>query len=240
MARARNIKPSFFQNEKLGELSAVTRLAFIGMWTIADFKGCIEWRPKRIKIQILPYDECNLDEIGIALEDSGVIRFYEVNEQKYIKIINFEKHQNPHKNEKESGSDIPDEDGTIPDNNGTTPADSLFPLTDSLLFESFWKTWPKHDRKVAKSKCEQVWRKKKLDSVTDKIIAHVKVYTNRTKTEYIKAPLVYLNGEDWDGADIPDGTSTKPAVKMCEYPGCKRESNTITSKGQRCVEHISG
>ena len=108
MARARNIKPAFFQNEELGDLSPITRLAFIGLWTIADFKGCIEWRPKRIKIQILPYDECNLDEIGTALDKSGLIRYYSVQDKTYLKIINFEKHQNPHKNERDSGSAIPD------------------------------------------------------------------------------------------------------------------------------------
>lgn len=144
MARSRNIKPSFFQNEELGELSPLARLAFIGMWTIADYKGCIEYRPKRLKVQLLPYDECSLEEIAINLEKSGFIAIYSVAEQTYIKIVNFEKHQNPHKNEREAGSEIPD----IPENytrisyleniainreeNGTAPADSLFPLTDSL------------------------------------------------------------------------------------------------------------
>ena len=108
MARARNIKPAFFQNEELAELSPLCRLAFIGMWTIADFKGCIELRPKRLKIQLLPYDNCNFEEIVSALEKSRFISTYSVQGQTYLKIINFEKHQTPHKNEKEAGSGIPD------------------------------------------------------------------------------------------------------------------------------------
>ena len=47
MARSRNIKPAFFENELLGELPPLDRLSFIAMWTIADFKGCFEYRPKR-------------------------------------------------------------------------------------------------------------------------------------------------------------------------------------------------
>jgi len=160
MARARNIKPSFFQNEELGELAPLERLAFIGMWTIADFKGCIEFRPKRLKVQILPYDECDFELIANNLEKSRFISTYSVQGQRYIKIINFEKHQNPHKNERESGSEIPDisfRDDLINknndleniennrDKNGTARADSLLlnpstlipdslnPLTDSLI-----------------------------------------------------------------------------------------------------------
>jgi hypothetical protein len=147
MARARNIKPSFFQNEELGELNPIDRLAFIGMWTIADFKGCIELRPKRLKVQLLPYDECDFELITNNLEQSGFISTYSVLGQRYIKIINFEKHQNPHKNERESGSEIPDinlrDDFTIknndlenieinPDKNGTAPADSLLLIPDSF------------------------------------------------------------------------------------------------------------
>jgi uncharacterized phage protein (TIGR02220 family) len=147
MARARNIKPSFFQNEELGELQPLERLAFIGMWTISDFKGCIEFRPKRLKVQLLPYDECDFEVITNNLEQSGFISTYSVAGQRYIKILNFEKHQNPHKNEREAGSELPDIDmndksinknkdlrlvGNNPDKNGTPPADSLNPLPDSL------------------------------------------------------------------------------------------------------------
>jgi hypothetical protein len=145
MARARNIKPAFFQNELLAELDPLTRLAFIGMWTIADFRGCIEFRPKRLKVQVLPYDECDFEIIGKNLERSGFISIYSVLGQRYIKIINFVKHQSPHKNERESGSEIPDidkanneinkltQDGTALDKNGTTRAESLLLIPDSPI-----------------------------------------------------------------------------------------------------------
>jgi len=154
MARSRNIKPSFFQNEQLGELEPIERIAFIGLWTISDFKGCVELRPKRLKIQLLPYDDCDFEKIVINLDKSGLIRNYSVQGKRYIKIINFEKHQNPHKNERDAGSEIPDiseADGIVPqpienigieinldksglirNKDGTDPADSLFPLPDSL------------------------------------------------------------------------------------------------------------
>ncbi|MEG9788657.1 hypothetical protein V6W86_06470 [Acinetobacter baumannii] len=110
MARARNIKPSFFTNDELGDVNPLARLLFIGMWTIADFKGCFEYKPKRLKVQLLPYDDCDIEELVTDLEKSGFISKYTVQGRQYIKALNFTKHQNPHKNERESGSEIPDID----------------------------------------------------------------------------------------------------------------------------------
>lgn len=108
MARARNIKPSFFTNDELSELEPLARLLFIGMWTIADYKGCFEYKPKRVKVQLLPYDDCDVDQLAINLDKSGFISIYSVHDQLYVKVLNFDKHQNPHKNERDKGSDIPD------------------------------------------------------------------------------------------------------------------------------------
>ena len=107
MARARNIKPSFFTNEQVADNCPLGRLLFIGLWTLADYKGDLEWKEKTIKIQILPWDNCDLKNIAINLDKSGLIRFYSDGEKIYINIPNFVKHQNPHKNERAKGSDIP-------------------------------------------------------------------------------------------------------------------------------------
>lgn len=146
MARARNIKPGFFQNDELAELHPLDRLAFIGMWTIANFRGCIECRPKMLKVQILPYDDCDMESIIQNLEQARFIRSYFVQGKRHLKIINFEKHQNPHKNERDAGTEIPDiteqdetaienselkQDGTKPDLIGTARADSLVLIPDS-------------------------------------------------------------------------------------------------------------
>ncbi|MFW6557570.1 hypothetical protein [Acinetobacter baumannii] len=151
MARARNIKPSFFTNDDLGEINPLARLLFIGMWTIADYKGCFEYKPKRLKVQILPYDNCDIEQLVNDLEKSGFISIYSVRGRKYIKAINFTKHQNPHKNEREGGSEIPDideadieeEEKSLKNNewaniennleqDGTDRADSLNLIPDSL------------------------------------------------------------------------------------------------------------
>lgn len=107
MARARNIKPGFFLNDDLADIEPLGRLLFIGMWTIADYKGDFEWREKRIKAQLLPYDNCDIKKLAINLDQSGFIRFYSNEDKLYCRVVEFCTHQNPHKNERDKGSEIP-------------------------------------------------------------------------------------------------------------------------------------
>lgn len=119
MARARNIKPGFFRNADLVELPVETRLLFIGLWTLADRDGRLEDRPRQIKMEIFPADsiDCNaaLDELAAT----GMLTRYEVGGKRYLQVVNFTKHQNPHRDEK--ASTIPDEHGHVAE---TTPPPS--------------------------------------------------------------------------------------------------------------------
>jgi hypothetical protein len=106
--RARNIKPGFFKNEDLAEIEPIGRLLFQGLWCMADREGRLEDRPKRIKIECLPYDNLTDQKIGgllNSLHEHGFIIRYMVSGLKYIQIINFVKHQ--HVNIKEPESIIP-------------------------------------------------------------------------------------------------------------------------------------
>lgn len=102
MARARNIKPSFFTNEQLSECSMAARLLFIGLWTLADRDGRMEDRPKKIRAEVFPYDNCDCDPLLDELVQRGFIVRYSIDGGKYISIPNFVKHQSPHPKEKAS------------------------------------------------------------------------------------------------------------------------------------------
>jgi hypothetical protein len=131
MARARNIKPSTFTNDVLAECPALARLLFIGLWTIADREGRLEDRPKKIRAEVLPYDDCDPDSLLQALADKGFIARYQHGGNQYIQIVNFKKHQNPH--QKEQASTIPAPDMPDASNNQGDDKPGLFPLTDSLI-----------------------------------------------------------------------------------------------------------
>lgn len=112
MARSRNIKPGFFMNDKLAEIEPLGRLLFAGLWCIADREGRLEDRPKRIKAEVLPYDDCDVDYLLGQLAKHDFIIRYEVDSELYIQVSNFSKHQNPHKNEATSTIPAPDNSST--------------------------------------------------------------------------------------------------------------------------------
>jgi hypothetical protein len=99
MARMRTLKPSFFLNEDLGKLSPLHRLLFQGLWCHADREGKLEDRPHRLKAQILPYDDCDVDQMLMDLSSTSdgpqMIRRYTSDGQHLILISNFKKHQRP-------------------------------------------------------------------------------------------------------------------------------------------------
>src|SRR5574343_371911 len=108
--RSRNIKPGFFTNEILSEIPPITRLLFIGLWCYADKEGKFEWKPKKIKAIIFPYDNCDVEDMLICLHKNNFIKKYNVNGNQYGFIIKFREHQNPHPHEAKSKIPNPEED----------------------------------------------------------------------------------------------------------------------------------
>jgi len=142
MARARNIKPALFKNEILGVEDPMLTLLFISLWCLADKEGRLEDRPLRIKAETFPYrDGLDVNGYLTELQRLEFIRRYEVNGVKIIQVLNFYKHQHPHKTEAESNLPKYDENSDscvltvkAPLTNGSRPADSL--NTDSLNTDS--------------------------------------------------------------------------------------------------------
>ena len=147
MARSRNIKPGFFKNEELVELPFEDRLLFAGLWTLADCRGVLEDRPKRIKMEIFPADNVDVGECLARLSERGLVVRYDADGTAAIFLPGFARNQNPHQNEKPSGILLPDECAQVTDSIGaqdeygagtrvapeqhqSNRADSLF--TDSL------------------------------------------------------------------------------------------------------------
>ena len=134
MSRSRNIKPGFFKNDLLAECPPLARILFAGLWCEADREGRLEDRPKRIKAELLPYDDCDIDAMLDQLADRGFIVRYECNGIRYIAVTEFVKHQNPHVREPASQIPAPGKHcaSTVQAGceNGSGPADSPFPFPD--------------------------------------------------------------------------------------------------------------
>jgi hypothetical protein len=165
--RARNLKPGFFKNEQLAVCDPLARILFQGLWCMADRLGRLEDRPLRVKMEILPYDNCDVNVLLNQLQEELLIVRYEVEGKRYILIPSFVKHQNPHVNEAKSTIPAPCGSSAIPVqapcDSDSNPAESLLLNPESLFtenpipetpdksgaaysedFETFWTEYPRH------------------------------------------------------------------------------------------------
>jgi len=115
MGRIRTIKPEFFLHEGLADLESETglplRLAFIGLWCQCDREGRFHWKPRTLKVQIMPWDDCDFGQILQALDSAGYVKMYAVDGNIYGVVPSFNKHQVP--NAREAQSKIPAPPETI-------------------------------------------------------------------------------------------------------------------------------
>ena len=93
MARRRMIDPDFWLDEELAELPSETRLLYIGIWNHADDYGVIPNKPKRIRVQIFPYEQTDTEQLIKQLIDAGKLIPFSNNDHDYLYIKNFLKYQ---------------------------------------------------------------------------------------------------------------------------------------------------
>lgn len=112
MARIRTIKPEFFKHHDLylaeKESGLPLRIGFQGLWICADKEGRFKWRPAAIKLDVLPYDECDFEDVLIELAIGGFIIKYMTAGKEYGYIPSFRDHQRITGSEVTSESRIPD------------------------------------------------------------------------------------------------------------------------------------
>jgi hypothetical protein len=98
MARIRQAKPEFLRHEKLQELQVShaglnPMLVFLGLWQAADNAGRFEWRPRQLKLDILPFVPFDMAETLELLKTHGFISRYTVEGESYGLVVKFSEHQ---------------------------------------------------------------------------------------------------------------------------------------------------
>jgi hypothetical protein len=95
MARIRSIKSDLFMDDGLAEVSLEAHFLLAGLPCIADSEGRLEDRPRRIKAQVFPYRDADVDRCLDELARSGYVRRYEADGGRYIQVSNWERDQGP-------------------------------------------------------------------------------------------------------------------------------------------------
>lgn len=276
MARIRTVKPELFRHEELFEAERETgfplRIAFVGMFTVCDKEGRFKWRPRNLKLDVLPYDDIDFSRVLDALMTRGFLVKYRSNTGELFGCIpSFKDHQ--HINNREVDSVIPDlSECEIIDNEiidmsisdprvldacstrqenpsgeygregnmegkgkeGERKGDIVSSLrsetqiNDTLTvtlaekknstltttevrdkrFPEFWMQWPKKEKRKT---ALEIWKRKRLDTKADSIIADVlwrKANCYKWVKGYIPNVTTYLNQELWNDERI----STEQAI----------------------------
>lgn len=127
MARSRILKPGFYKNEELAQCTPHARLCFAGLWLLADREGRLEDRPLRIKAELFPYENLDLNVTLNELAEHGFIRRYVAKSERFIAVMTFGKHQSPHVKESQSTIPAPDKSDT------STRLEPVEPSLDPLV-----------------------------------------------------------------------------------------------------------
>jgi hypothetical protein len=232
MPRTRDIKPGFFKNEDLAQCSPLARILFEGLWCWADRAGRIEDRPQKLKIEILPYDKCDIETLLKQLEQFNFIIRYEAEGKRCIWIPTFTQNQRIHPKEPDSAlpgysRDLPRQNVEIPGNsdaNRTIPSSPSFPTKPSLpptpkgdceRFDEFWFAYPKRQDKA---KAKTIWQRDKLDAIAPAIIDAVQRFTQTPQWQaenfrYVPKPTTFLNGKRWEDELTPEANKTKAQTR---------------------------
>jgi hypothetical protein len=199
--RIRTIKPEFFLHEGLfdaeSESGLPIRIAFAGLWCAADREGRFKWEPRKLGIQILPWDGCDFSRVLDALTTRGFVVKYTSGTDVFGWIPSFLKHQVINNRERPSELPNPLECNQI-DASTTREARvdhagqgegkgreqgkegkgkellSVKPDEYPPIVENLWKLFPPNSRlRSSKFKLHEQWRKLKAkpdeQTITDSL-----------------------------------------------------------------------
>gem|GEM_PF-6875232 len=106
------MKPEFFRHEGLQELEiqhpgSYPMFVFEGLWTLCDSQGCFPFKPRQIKLDILPFLNFDMAKTLGILVDAGYIVRYQADGHEYGYVPTFLKHQKLTGKELDAGGRCP-------------------------------------------------------------------------------------------------------------------------------------
>lgn len=103
MPRARMLKFEFFDDDGLARLPPHDRLAYQGLWCLADRAGRLKDEPIRLRARIFPFEpEVDMDAALTRLAQHWITRYVGADGRHYIQVCNLARHQHFHHREPHS------------------------------------------------------------------------------------------------------------------------------------------
>ena len=95
--KIRSLRPEFFADGRMAQLSPMARILYMGLWCIADDEGRGRYQPKSIEGEVFPHEDVDIRGLLGELVDMGRIVTYQVGAESYFHIPRFTDHQHPNR-----------------------------------------------------------------------------------------------------------------------------------------------
>jgi hypothetical protein len=232
MNRIRTVKPEFFRHLALFEAEEKyqlpLRIAFVGLFTCCDRGGRFLWQPRRLKVDILPYDDVNMDDVLNALIESGFIRAYEVNGLVYGCIPSWTTHQ--YFNGKEADSKLPDiQEGRLLKG---TITQSMLTVHARLSHESLLQSHSQPDMSVTGEDQVLPEFSENLESPAQELLSDTPASPDLSDCQPI--PSAKMTGDSREPARVNHPCFTREALNGKERKGKERVKTGVIKNSIHC------
>jgi len=185
----------------------------------------LEDRPKRIKVEVLPYDDIDINKALDELKFAELLNRYEVAGQQFIEIPSFSRHQRITGKEADAESRFPSASpkkvGKHRGNNGASPGITGDGReTEGKGDDRFLKFWSAYPKKKAKDQAEKAFTK--VSEPVEKLLDAIGLAKNsadwrKEGGKFIPYPATWLNGRRWEDVEQIDLLPTHPVRPIGLY-----------------------
>lgn len=95
--KIRSLRPEFFADGRMAQLSPMARILYMGLWCIADDEGRGRFHPKSIEGEVFPHETVDIRTLLTELIEMGRIVTYDVGAESYFHIPKFTTYQHPNR-----------------------------------------------------------------------------------------------------------------------------------------------
>lgn len=239
MARIRTIKPDFFRHELLQDLEIkypgqYIMLTFVGIWAQCDSNGVFPWRPRLLKLDILPFIPYEMEDTLNILVSATMILKFESDGKFYGHVPTFCRHQRLTGKEAQDGRKypLPPQDNTwesvekqtgnkrenliAQERKGEQEGEEEKEMKGNNYSEEFSKFWDSYPVKIGKDAAWQSWQQRlhEMPSIAEvlKCIDNQKKWRDEAgKDEFRpgwKNPATWINQGCWNDEITTERRST--------------------------------
>ena len=250
MPRYRRIKPEYWSDDKVIELTHSARLFFIGLWNFADDTGVHKNNPRQLKAEIFPADDISIDDVQDILRMLNECSLIAYNDdQTLIRIKGFLSHQKIDRPQPSKYTFVEGQGGQFVEHstNNRRPIVNTSKLSkvkiskDKLkesgqIQEQFDLLWIRYPKKVKKARCLRVFKglsKTKREACIKGVKRYIEYWElNGTSLSHVPMLSSFINDARWE--DELDMSKSQESLKIT--PASNRYADMYNAEKQDVID----